>query len=296
VSTAVKLTGFGAVLAALFAVGLLAGGAVDPDSPVADAGAGAHDAEAMSTAGEAEHGAAMPVRGLAAVENGVRIIVDDPELEQGRAEEIAFRIVGESGEPVREFEVEHTKRMHLIVARRDLTGFQHLHPEMRADGTWTTSITLPQAGSYRLYADFVREGEPITLAGDLRVDGDAELAPLPAPASTDATDGYDVELASGAAEAGAESELSFEVSRDGEPVRVEPYLGADGHLVILREGDLAFLHVHPSEHEDAEAGEDAVNFEATLPTAGRYRMFLQFRHQGRVHTAEFTEEVSSDGG
>jgi hypothetical protein len=70
-------------------------------------------------------------------------------------------------------------------------------------------------------------------------------------------------------------------------VDVDPYLGADGHLVVLRQGDLAFLHVHPS----GNAGDEAVAFEATLPTAGRYRMFLQFRHDGRVHTAEFTEEV-----
>jgi hypothetical protein len=293
VNTAGKLAGFAAALAALFAVGLLAGGAVDPDAPVAEGEADAHETEAMSMSGEAEHGAAMPVRGLAAAENGMRIVVVDPELERGRVKELAFRIVDESGEAVREFEVEHTKRMHLIVARRDLTGFQHLHPEMRADGTWTTPITLAQAGSYRLYADFVREGEPTTLAGDLRVDGNADLEPLPAPASTYDTDGYEVELASAAARAGEESELSFEVSRDGEPVQVDPYLGADGHLVILREGDLAFLHVHPSEHEDGEGSGNAVDFEATLPTAGRYRMFLQFRHQG-VHTAAFTEKVNDD--
>ena len=31
---------------------------------------------------------------------------------------------------VRDFDVTHEKRMHLILARRDLTGFQHLHPEL----------------------------------------------------------------------------------------------------------------------------------------------------------------------
>ena len=71
----------------------------------------------------------------------------------------------------------------------------------------------------------------------------------------------------------------------GEPVRTEPYLGAGGHLVALRDGDLAFLHVHPT--DDASA-----RFAATFPTAGRYRLFLQFKHEGRVHTAAFTQEVS----
>ena len=62
--------------------------------------------------------------------------------------------------------------------------------------------------------------------------------------------------------------------------------GAGGHLVALREGDLAFLHVHPDEHADDVA------FEATFPTTGRYRLFLQFKHDGAVQTVAFTQEVS----
>ena len=65
-------------------------------------------------------------------------------------------------------------------------------------------------------------------------------------------------------------------------MRTEPYLGAGGHLVALREGDMAFLHVHP-------IGDDP-RFEVDFPTPGRYRLFLQFQHEGRVHTAAFTHE------
>ena len=66
-------------------------------------------------------------------------------------------------------------------------------------------------------------------------------------------------------------------------MRTERYLGAGGHLVALREGDLAFLHVHPLD--------DGVTFEATFPSAGRFRLFLQFKHAGRVQTVAFTEEI-----
>ena len=88
----------------------------------------------------------------------------------------------------------------------------------------------------------------------------------------------------GATAAGAESELAFAVTRHGTPVAIQDYLGAKGHLVALRQGDLAFLHVHP----DA----NSLKFMATFPTAGTYRLFLQFRVAGRVHTAAFTLEVS----
>jgi hypothetical protein len=178
--------------------------------------------------------------------------------------------------------------MHLIVARRDLGTFQHLHPRMGADGTWTTPLRLRDAGSYRVFADFSRDDQPITLAADLRVDGDAALEPLPAPATTAKSDGgYDVRLDSGTARAGRESELRFQVTKNGRPVEVEPYLGADGHLVALRDGDLAFLHVHPTDH--GERG--SIGFESTFPTTGRYRLFLQFKHEGRVQTVAFTQEV-----
>ena len=202
----------------------------------------------------------------------------------GRRFELAFRIVDAGGQTVRDFDVEHTKRMHLIVVRRDLTGFQHLHPTQAADGSWSVPVTLADPGSYRVFADFSTDEQPRTLAAELAVDGALRSQPLPAPAETVAVDGLEVALSSDDATAGNEAELGFEVTRDGEPVDVEPYLGAQGHLVILREGDLAFLHVHP----DA----DRLRFTAQFPSAGRYRLFLQFKTEGRVHTAAFTREVS----
>ena len=185
---------------------------------------------------------------------------------------------------MRDFDVEHTKRMHLIVVRRDMTGFQHLHPapaRRTAAGPCPPSSRTP--GTYRVFADFSVDGRPRTLATDLAVDGEVRTRPLPAPSPTAEVDGMQVRLDEGAARAGAESELRFTVTRDGRPVAIQDYLGAKGHLVALREGDLAFLHVHPDER--------SLRFEATFPTAGRYRLFLQFQVDGRVHTAEFTQEV-----
>ena len=184
--------------------------------------------------------------------------------------------------------------MHLIVARRDLTGFQHLHPEQQTDGTWTTPLRLDASGSYRLFADFAHDGEAFTLASDLHVDGRADLRALPRPEPVAvAAGGYAVRLTADRVRPGAEARLRFAITKAGAPVHTEPYLGAGGHLVALREGDLAFLHVHPTEHDDpaGDGHDDAVGFAATFPTEGRYRLFLQFRHEGRVRTAAFTLEV-----
>lgn len=292
-----RLAGFGAAVALVFAGAAAAGQAIDPAGEAAlavHAATGAQGEDHTGMAAPAGHGAqggddAHPVRGLAVAQDGLRIAVDDAELAPGRVQPLAFRILDERGRTVRGFDVEHTKRLHLIVVRRDLTGFQHLHPRQDADGAWTTPLRLAQAGSYRLLADFVRAGRPYTLAWDLRVDGPADLQALPAPAVTARTQaGYDVRLAAVGARPGRPTELRFTVARDRRPVRVQPYLGAGGHLVALREGDLAFLHVHPTTHDGTA---NAISFAATFPTTGRYRLFLQFQHEGRVQTAAFTLEV-----
>ncbi len=208
---------------------------------------------------------------------------------------------------MRDFEVEHAKRLHLIVVRDDLRGFQHLHPRMSADGSWSTPVTLREPGSYRVFADFKHQGQNQTLARTVTVEGAAEPVPLPAPAgqATTAT-GYTVHLAESLGAGGPV--LSFHVARDGQSVELQDYLAAKGHLVALREGDLAYVHTHPgggggghggahAGHGGAHAGHGAtpggaVPFAAAFPSGGRYRLFFQFKHEDRVHTAAFTHQVS----
>jgi hypothetical protein len=277
----VKLAAFAAALGAAFGLATLAGATLGPDRTGERSDGGTHAGTEAHSGGET----AATVRGLAVSSDGLGLALERTDFERGRRSELRFAVTGPDGAPVREFDVEHERRMHVIVVRRDGGGFQHLHPELGDDGTWSVPLTLPDAGAHRVFADFSHDGMARTLAADLTVDGDADYRPLPAPATTsEAGDGYEVRIEAGRVTAGEETELAFEISRDGEEVAPEPYLGARGHLVALREGDLAFLHVHPDE--------DTLAFMAEFPSAGRYRLYLQFRHAGRVHTAAFTQEVS----
>jgi hypothetical protein len=221
-------------------------------------------------------------------------------LDPGRPGELRFQIGGEDGRPVRDFQVQHEKRLHLILVRRDMTGFQHLHPRMAPDGTWTTPVTIDEPGEYRVFADFKNEGRGYALARDLTVTGAAKQVPLPPPSPTAvAGAGYMVVLDVQSARAGEPTELTFWITRADEVVAVEDYLGAKGHLVALRARDLAYLHTHPAAG-GAHAGHaghggaalEAVTFHTEFPSAGRYRLFLQFKHEGRVHTAPFTMAVA----
>jgi hypothetical protein len=295
-----RLIGVIAAAMALFGSTVLVAEAFDGDS----AGHGdmpAHESGAPDGGGEAGHAGESepdPVRGLAPSAGGLTLSLATTHLTPGEPGGLRFQIVGEDGRAVRDFEVEHEKRMHFIVARDDLTGFQHLHPQMDADGNWTTAITIPEPGKYRVFADFKHEGENQTLAQDLTVAGSTDRRTLPAPSPSATTDdGYEVELTGADAKAGEPTVLGFEVTRGGDAVEVEDYLGAKGHLVALRERDLAYLHTHPSggehgggEHGDGSGG--AIRFETEFPTAARYRLFLQFKHDDKVHTAAFTYGVA----
>jgi hypothetical protein len=299
-------------LVVVFGAAVAIGSAVDP----ADTETGAAHNEGGHAA--ADHGEGSPKEeeemyghgghqmtqapaGLAISEGSYSLRLAPDFMTRGEDRELHFSVLDTAGETVTDFDELHERRMHLIVVRRDGTDFRHLHPEMDEAGTWTVPVEFGEAGVYRAFADFSVHGEQHTLASDLFVSGgNFDARPFPAPAALDSTSGYEVRLRGDALRAGESSSLTFAVSREGEAVDdLAPYLGAKGHLVALREGDLAFLHVHPEESEDGHghdghAGAGTANeiaFAASFPTAGHYRLYLQFKHEGSVRTAEFTVSV-----
>ena len=290
-TTGVRVAAFAALLAVIFAAAALAGRAIDPGTGSPATGHGAAGGLHAAATDEHAHDRAAPAApaGLSLAQDGMRLVATDTTtLRPRRAERLAFRIVDAHAATVRGFDTEQGRRMHLIVVRRDLTGYQHLHPAQTRDGTWTTPLRLPAAGAYRAFADFRAGGRRRTLGVDLLAAGTFAPRALPAPAMTARTDGYDVGL-----HAHGTSTLSFTVRRGGTPVTdLQPYLGARGHLVVRRAGDLAYEHVHPLSGRAGAAAPGEIAFEGTTPTPGSYRLFLQFRHAGRVHTAAFTREVT----
>ncbi|MET7672310.1 hypothetical protein [Micromonospora luteifusca] len=280
--TVTRLAGFAVGLAAVFSATYGIGRVIDR-APVVE---GRHDGAAARHTGESDEAADRLPGGLLVSDRGYTL---DPV--DARADEFAFRITGPDGHPVTRYDVAHDKQMHLIVARRDLSGFRHVHPDLAADGIWRVDTPLAGPGQWRAFADFTPTGgEPLTLGVDVTVPGELTERPLPAPATSATVDGYTVTL-TGAPQPGRTSPLTLSISRNGQPVTdLEPYLGAYGHLVALRRGDLAYLHVHP----DGTPGDGrtrpgpAVTFLVDVPSTGSYRLYLDFQHGGAVHTAEFT--------
>ncbi|GAA2765146.1 hypothetical protein GCM10010103_41870 [Streptomyces paradoxus] len=291
-----RITTFAAALAATFGAAYGVGQGVGPvvaDSPPK------HEDEHTRPGPEPEQGAGHaghdtpPAGGLQISEGGYTLDLETPRVTAGKRAGLRFTVRDADGRAVTAYQREHDKELHLIVASRDLVTYRHLHPTRAADGTWSTPVDLPRAGGYRVFADFTpdkKAAENLTLGADLAASGPYQARQLPKESATARADGYEVRL-TGALRPGKASELKLKVARDGKPVTdLQPYLGAYGHLVALRSGDLAYLHVHPNgEPGDGTTrpGPD-ISFTATAPSSGSYRLFLDFKHEGTVHTAAFT--------
>lgn len=301
--TSIRLGAYALGLAAVFTAALGAGNVAGP-APAAPA---SHDdvhtggnADAGKHGATGEHGAGgqLPA-GLQVTQDGYRLAPVSGTLATGTPEEFRFRVLGPDGAPVTRYVTSHDKDLHLIVVRRDLSGFQHLHPTLATDGTWSVPIAVAAPGQYRVFADFQPQGraDGLTLGVDVPAPGDYRPESLPAPARTAAVDGYTVTL-DGDLTPGASSTLTLSVNKDGRPVTdLEPYLGAYGHLVALRDGDSAYLHVHPdgTPGDGRTAAGPQVTFHTEVPSAGAYRLFLDFQHGGKVRTVAVTAVAGQAG-
>jgi hypothetical protein len=280
-----RLAAFAVVLAAVAAAAAAVGAATESVSPsrAASLHAGEMDGmdDAMTPAEQAQ------ANGLASSAGGFTLEPQQTRFAVGRTT-FRFRIVDGAGRPAHSFAEEGGVRLHLIVVRRDMVGYTHVHPRLEQNGSWSVRLAFARPGAYRAFADFEHDGIKTVLGTDLFVGGSIGAQPLPLPRNAAVVDGYRVALAAPRLHAGKEATLTFAVTRGGERVgRFENYVGMRGHLVALHEGDLAYSHVHPL--EGSKSGE--IDFHTKLQTPGRYRLFLQFKTQGHVHTAPFTVEV-----
>lgn len=268
-STTTRLASFGVALVAILGLGAGIGAAVGPD-------VAATEAEAPAPIGE----------GVVSAAEGYRLVPATTGLDRDGGT-FQFAITAQDGHAVHDFTPIHERDLHLIVVNRELTSFHHVHPALDVDGTWSIDLPALDPGSYRAVADFqIADGPRLALGTDLTVAGRYQPSELSEPAATTMTDGYDVQLATERSDDGAVT-AELTVRRNGEVVTdLEPYLGARGHLVAMRSGDLAYAHVHPVEHDDDVPG--VVTFDAELSSAGRYGLFFDFKHNGMVHTASFT--------
>ncbi|MEZ5271590.1 MAG: hypothetical protein R2694_04670 [Ilumatobacteraceae bacterium] len=197
---------------------------------------------------------------------------------------VTFHLEAPDNTTVTAWTLVHEADLHAMVLRPDLSGFRHLHPAIAADGTWQMEVPAPGPWQFTFEATPAERTDPVIVGA--RIDDGEPFEPSDVPAAADtvtvATLHGDLTI--------TREDFNFwvEDATGTTPDGLEPYLGAAAHLVAMRQGDLAYLHLHP-------VGEvpGVFQFQGVLEPGATYRLFLQFGYLGEVISVAFTVEVPS---
>jgi hypothetical protein len=234
----------------------------------------------------------MPTgNGLASTQDGYTLKLLSTSL---NTTAFKFEIVDSAGMAVTAFQLDQTKLMHFYLVRSDLSGFQHVHPTMATDGTWTAPLSKVAPGVYRVYASFVVKDtggalKAFVLSHAADMPGAVTAATLPAVSTTTTVDSYTLSV-SGELMSGMAHSLKISVSKGGQPVTdLQPYLETYAHLTAIHQDDLAFAHLHPQGAAAmTDNGGPELTFQTVMPEGGLWRFFIQFQTGGVLHTAAIT--------
>jgi hypothetical protein len=222
---------------------------------------------------------------------------------------LELEIKNETGKVLKDYDVVHEKKLHLIVIRSDRTHFQHLHPTLNEKtGRFVlANFTLPTDGVYRIFADFTpSNGQmgpdnmklPVATYQDVNVGDLSKYHPEPISQDSliSADNGIKTKLKmfsqkeSKAHEShgGHESpNVTVTLSRGGKPfTKLQQFLGSLGHMVVIGP-NLEYVHAHVL-NEDVNNQIGTIGFFIEFPVAGKYRLFLQTQASGKVNTTEYT--------
>jgi hypothetical protein len=232
-----------------------------------------------------------------------------PSVEAGKDAMLAFtpKIKGNESESV-PLDIQHDKKLHLIVVSKDLSYFDHIHPEFQSSGSYEITV-LPkgkdyskgrfanetkfeQGGEYILFADYLPSGATHQLE---RIELNVAGTPYQAKKFTDAktvsnVDGYEISIVpeGGKFLSKGTMHISGIVKKGGKEIpadQFENYLAAKAHVVMISEDTKDYLHVHP------EVVDGRLDLHTEFGKAGIFRGWLQFQTEGKVHTADFVVNV-----
>ncbi len=235
----------------------------------------------------------------------MKLDVSPEKPEAGKPAKLTFTAtLRKDGSLVKDLEVVHEKKIHLFLVSQDLSWFEHVHPEGDSEGRYHLDATFPAGGNYIAIADFTPKGYPAQASfHPLQAAGAPSQRPLPSRAkksepkkdrvwSRVSQEDFvlNLELPKDV-KAGVGTSIRIKVQKNGKPVEgLENYLGALGHCVGIHEDLSEYLHAHPP-HGVPPKKISEIEFHATFPKPGRYGIWVQFKHGGRLWTWPFAVRV-----
>lgn len=200
-----------------------------------------------------------------------------------REGKITITLEDVNGKPVDELKINHEKLLHLIVVNDHLDEYYHLHPEKVGEGKFEISHELKE-GAYKAFIDIKPEKltyhvNPVEFTVGEQQDAHGHYSLKADQTLTKTVDGKTAEMLVSSFEVGKPVSLDFKLSGT-----LEPYLGAAGHVVILDKEANQYLHVHP-------LNENEPTFETQFDQPGTYKIWAEFKQDGKVRVFPYVIEV-----
>ncbi|MGH3738206.1 MAG: hypothetical protein ACRDT6_21745 [Micromonosporaceae bacterium] len=228
--------------------------------------------------GEAPAAATVHGNGLNETHDGFKMESVTLPSRRGESEQVAFRVRDKKDRPLTQYDEHRGQLLHLYLVRDDLHAYQHLEPTLDGE-IWRATITVPDGGQYRLYAEFVprvsvETVHPILLGMPFVVPGDTSFQPLPEPAASVTVGGVTVTRVGGVTQPRFERDVTLRFTAPG---------GSEVSLTVLHATSLAMLDVRPAKAKDGELA-----FTTKFAERGEHRLFVEFQADGKRHVAGFT--------
>lgn len=214
---------------------------------------------------------------------------------------LVINIYDKTGKSINDFEMVHEKLMHLIIVSDDLEYFQHIHPIYMGNGRFEVVANLPISGTYTIYSDYKPQGESPQVAVMKLMSDDptpTNIPPFFISNTHKIIQGIDVSLnIQQVIQNNSNNDntipvtLTFNLkSIHNFPLRnLQPFLGEKAHLIMIRQSRNLdrqdYVHVHPTDHNFYNA--ENMTFHSVFQQAGNYKMWLQFKYDDQIITADF---------
>jgi hypothetical protein len=213
----------------------------------------------------------------------------------------------QSDKLLRDLPVVHEHPMHVTIVSANLSSFDHVHPVPQPDGSLQIDYHFPHPGRYLIFAEYFPPSQrdqifrfPLTVGGARAVDEIPQLT-LAAASVKPIVDHPEMtaELITQprTLTAGTHAMLLVRLADHGQPVTdLQPYMGAMGHAAIISQDTQRFLHCHPEQlfpTSPGSRGGPDIAFHAAFPKTGKYKIWAQFKRDGKIVIADFVVDVHS---
>lgn len=219
------------------------------------------------------------------------------DIAPNRPVPVVIDIQDPSGKAIAKFDTFQEKLMHLIVVSDDLQLFSHIHPVYKEKGRFEVEASFPQPGSYTLFSDYKPAGQKEQVSVlKAQVPGNSPSTPSIDLNSTKTFGDTKAKLtfSQPTLKAGQDVTLMFDLrdASTNKPLTdLQPYLGEQGHLVILKQSSPLtqsdYIHAHAA--KNTQNGQ--IHFMTSFPEPGNYKVWGQFNRKGKIVTADFWVNV-----